>query len=110
MLKNNRQYVIAKHQIKSLKETLELSKSHSVEMDPRLFKAMIAGIESQIADIQSEVSEYENLENAKHLPCGMLNDIGQLLIKARIMRGYSHEQLAGRVGLKQQQIQKYCFH
>lgn len=107
MLKNSRQYVIAKRQLKSLKETLELSKSNSVEMDPRLFRAMIAGIESQIEDIQTEITEYENLEKAKHFSCGMLNDIGQLLVKARIARGYSQKELAGKIGLTQQQIQKY---
>lgn len=35
-----------------LQEALELSKKHPAEMDKRLYKAMIAGIESQINDVK----------------------------------------------------------
>lgn len=107
MIKNEKQHRVAKKQINKLQEALELSKNHPCKMSKEIYEAMLAGIESQIDDIQKEVDEYEKIISTKQLPCGTLSDIGEQLIKARIARGYTQAQLAEKIGVKQQQIQKY---
>ena len=107
MIKNRKQYLASKTQVDRLNDTLTLSRDHHVEMDSRIYEAMIAGIESQLQDIQQEIGEYEKLEQDKELPVGTLDSIGILLIKARIACEYTQKVLAERVGCKEQQIQKY---
>lgn len=58
MIQTHKQRRIANNQIAKLREALMLSKEYPGDMDERLYKAMIAGIESQIKDIQREVDEF----------------------------------------------------
>lgn len=107
MIKNAKQFGVSKQQIAKLQEALELSMKYPAEMDNRIYEAMIAGIESQIQDIQKEVDEYEKLQNTKEIPIDTFENVGQLLIKARIARGYTQKELAEKVGVKPQTIQQY---
>lgn len=107
MIKNARQYSGAKRQIGKLEEALDLSKKFPIEMDKKIYKAMIIGIESQIREIQNEIEEYEKLQKEKQIPSDTLNNMGSLLIKARIACQFSQKELAEKVGIAPQQIQKY---
>lgn len=107
MIKNERQLTAAKRQIAKLGEALSLSKERTCKMDPRIYEAMVAGIQSQIDDIKKEVQDYELIVSSQQIPSGTLSDIGKQLIKARIARGYTQNELAEKVGVKPQQIQKY---
>lgn len=64
---------------------------------------------SQRQDIQSTLESYEKAKTGDYSDfikrAG--NDIGALLIVARIIKGFSQKDLARRVGLKEQQIQRY---
>lgn len=107
MIKNAKQYLAAKSQAENLRRTLDLSRKHPVEMPQPVFEAMIAGIESQINDIEQEISDYEKLQETKRVPIASFDDMGRLLIQARITCGYSQRQLAEKAGLKEQVIQRY---
>ena len=64
---------------------------------------------SQLADLESELREYESLK-AGRFRLDDLNVVAVLpdvLIKARIAQGLSQKDLAQRIGLKEQQIQRY---
>ena len=53
--------------------------------------------------------EYESLKAGKFQwdSLSMVADLPSILIKARIARGLSQKDLAERIGLKEQQIQRY---
>ena len=64
---------------------------------------------SQLGDLERELREYESLK-AGGFELDQLNVVAELatvLIKARIAQGLSQKDLAERLGLKQQQIQRY---
>ena len=112
MIKNERQYRITKAQAKRFSQTLaDLQKrcSESEGIHPLIAKAQKDALRSQLADLEKELSEYESLK-AGNFHIGQLNVIDKLptaLIKARIARGLSQKDLAERLGLQEQQIQRY---
>ncbi|AMU86003.1 helix-turn-helix domain-containing protein [Dehalococcoides mccartyi] len=112
MIKNERQYKITKAQMERLQQSLTEIESSSVKeknIHPLLLKAELEGINSQITDLRSEIQEYEELR-AGHYAIPSLDTFAEfplVLIKARIAQGFTQKELAERLGLKEQQIQKY---
>ena len=66
-------------------------------------------LSSQLADLESELSEYESLKAGEFQldSLKVVADLPSILIKARIAQGLSQKELAERIGLKEQQIQRY---
>ena len=74
-----------------------------------LHKARGDALRGQLADLETELREYEALR-AGQFEFDQLKTITELpvaLIKARIARGLSQRDLADRLGIKEQQIQRY---
>lgn len=107
MIKNQRQYNVTKKQIEKLKTAIEVAHQTTVQMPAEIFNAMIAGIESQIEDMEQEIGEYEKLSQTRNLPIDDFSQIGPMLIQARIAKGLTQTELAEKCGLKSQQIQRY---
>jgi DNA-binding XRE family transcriptional regulator len=107
MIQNERQYNVTRKQIATLNEALVIARSDMQEMDPRLAEAMVAGFRSQIYDLEQEIQEYERLRRAAALRLTSVSELATVLIQARIARGLTQKELAERLRLKPQQIQKY---
>lgn len=112
MIKNERQYKITRAQAVRFSNALEnLRKGSDADngLPPLMAKAQEDAIGSQLADLESELREYESLKAGKFQwdSLSIVADLPSILIKARIARGLSQKDLAERVGLKEQQIQRY---
>lgn len=112
MIKNERQYRITKAQIEKFSDALaQLSTSVQSEpsVHPLLKKAEREAMESQIAELRAQLEEYEALKSGQHavLELDSLEALPRALIKARIAAGLTQKDLAERLGLKEQQIQRY---
>ena len=112
MIKNERQYRITKAQAVKLEQALaEWSRSSKSEenVHPLLLKAEQEGIDSQLDDLRAEIDEYEALKAGKYaIPAlDTFAEFPLFLIRARIAEGLTQKDLAERLGLKEQQIQKY---
>ncbi len=107
MIQNKRQYNVTKKQIETLSEGLKAAIQEKTDMDPRLYKAMVAGIRSQIDDLEHEVREFEELQSASRLHMKSSEDFARVLIQGRVARGLTQNELAKKLNLKPQQIQKY---
>lgn len=107
MIQNKRQYNVTKRQIAKLEDALGAAREIQGKMPPELYAAMVAGIESQIEDLRNELTEYEALHHAKTLNLHSIAGLPEILIQARIARGYTQEDLAKRLAIKPQQIQRY---
>ena len=109
MIKNERQYRITKAQVEGFARTLENLKQGPSVAHPLIAKAQEDAIRSQLAELEDQLQEYESLK-AGHFEPVQLNFIAQLpdvLIKARIARGLSQRDLAEKLHVKEQQIQRY---
>ena len=111
MIKNERQYRITKTQAGKFQDTLARLRVAPADprVHPKLQKAQIDALRSQLSDLLAEIEEYEALRDGKRqiLPINSLDDLPRALIQARIASGMSQEDLAQRLGLKEQQIQRY---
>lgn len=107
MIQNQRQYNVTKGQISRLRDALAAARRTSEKMDSRVYKAMIAGIESQIRELTEGIQEYEALAKTHSLSLCSVEELPDILIKSRVARGYTQKDLANRVNIKPQLIQKY---
>ena len=113
MIKNERQYRITKNQADRFSQTLANLKRRSRETGagahPLIAKAQADALRSQLSDLEEQLREYESLK-AGNFEIGDLNVVAELpttLVKARISQGLSQKDLAERLRLKEQQIQRY---
>lgn len=111
MIKNERQYRITKAQAAKFEHAIErlAARGPSKKIHPLLQKAEADGLRSQLADLRAEIKEYERLRGKKRstLELSSLDDIPRALIQARIAAGLSQKDLAARLHLKEQQVQRY---
>jgi ribosome-binding protein aMBF1 (putative translation factor) len=110
MIKNERQYRITKAQADKFEKAIEeMTMSPKREVHPVLRKAQLDALKSQLEDLQREIEEYETLRFGKRkvVVLGSLEELPKTLIQARIAAGLSQEDLAAKLGLKPQQIQRY---
>lgn len=107
MIKNKRQLIITKSQLNKLEEALHRSMKNKSAISPRIYNAMISGLKSQIQELKKEIIEYKNLLGSSCFIIHKLNELPLGLIRARIARNLTQEELAKKVCLKPQQIQRY---
>ena len=112
MITNERQYRITAAEVHRFQKTLErmqTSDVRHVNVHPRLVQAERDGLESQLQELRQELGEYEALKQGavSRITVDSFDGLGLGLIKARIASGLSQRALAERLGLKEQQIQRY---
>ncbi len=107
MIKNDRQYRIAKAQLEKFEQSLTETRQ-STERLP-IKKLQEDALKSQIEDLKKEIEEYESIwaSNQSIPELESFDEIPGALIKARLSQGLSQKQLADRLGLAEQQIQRY---
>ena len=113
MITNDRQYKITKGEAERFRvaianfDGLELLRQG---IDPAISEAQRASMKAQLAELEEDLSRYEGLRSSgggKRLFPARISEIGEKLIEGRIMQGLSQKALAERLGMKEQQIQRY---
>lgn len=106
MIYNERQYQSAHKQYEKLSESLNALKPSGMEW---LDSAQLNALESQILDIKSEIKEYELIKEGKvsYSECSGLSELPKALIFARIGSGLTQKELAEKLGIPTQQLQRY---
>jgi ribosome-binding protein aMBF1 (putative translation factor) len=109
MIANEVQRRVTQTAIREFEEALTRVDERNPELRPRLRRAMRAAIESQLVDLRQELSEYEALRagQVRMLELDSLAQIPEALIRARIAAGLSQKELARRLRLKEQQVQRW---
>ncbi|HEX3718679.1 MAG TPA: helix-turn-helix transcriptional regulator [Verrucomicrobiae bacterium] len=112
MITNDRQFRISKAQLGKLRDgatAFDLAEATARIGSQVLAKAELEALKSQIDEIAEDIREYEALRSGSVsvLKAEGLEELPRILIKARIARGLSQRDLAEKLGLKEQQIQRY---
>jgi transcriptional regulator with XRE-family HTH domain len=78
-------------------------------VDRRLHRATIAGMRSQLKDLRDELGEYEALREGKitRRVFHSFLEAPDALIEGRIARGFTQKQLGQKLGLPEQEVQRY---
>jgi ribosome-binding protein aMBF1 (putative translation factor) len=108
MIQNEREYRISKAQAEKFAQALVAFEASPPKGHPKMHKAYREAMQSQLDDLQVQLKAYEALKaGTKDLAISTLEGLSKVLIQARISAGLSQKELAGKLGLKEQQVQRY---
>jgi DNA-binding Xre family transcriptional regulator len=111
VITNERQYRITKSEARKFEQAIAVARGRepSPDVDPRIHQAMIESLESELAILRDDLERYEALKTGKvkNRRIQSLRELPVLLIEGRIAAGLTQRQLADRLGLPEQQIQRY---
>lgn len=108
MIKNERQYRITKAQAAKFAAALDAAVARE-NVDPQLRQLEEDALRSQLEELCQELDTYERLRSSWSIPIRLdsFEQFPRALVQARIAAGLSQKDLATRLGLKEQQIQRY---
>ncbi len=109
MITNEVQRRVTQAAIREFEEALARVDQDARDRPEWVRRGLREGMESQLADLHAELAEYEALRSGqvRELELRSLRELPEALIRARITAGLSQKALARRLGLKEQQIQRY---
>ncbi len=113
MILNERQYAITKAHLKKFQEAffeVDVYDISTANLNEQMRRQLhLDAINSQIETLEQEIKEYQKLKTGKitKLKLDSLAQLPEALIKARVIRDLTQEQLGELLGLKAQQIQRY---
>ena len=114
MIQNEHQYKVTRKWAKRFAqaiEELELVGDEAQDFHPRALKIQRDALQGQLDTLNDELREYETLK-AGGIPLDQnisasIETLPKALIRTRIAKGLTQKDLAERIGLKEQQIQRY---
>jgi HTH-type transcriptional regulator/antitoxin HigA len=108
MIYSDKQYSVSNGQLAKLRDALAAAKDRAPDQ-PWLKQAEIEALKSQIADIEAEVAEYDLLKSGQvsFSKTYALEELPHVLVQARIAFGMSQTDLAQKLNMKPQQVQRY---
>jgi|LakMenEpi03Aug12_release.lakeMendotaPanAssembly.Ray.scaffolds.fasta_scaffold124323_2 DNA-binding Xre family transcriptional regulator len=109
MIKNERQFKITKNQVRQFELILaQLTTEFQTSGDLKL-KMQIDALETDVSKLNAEINEFERLKSGavKVISANSFHDLPDVIIKARIARALTQKDLALKLGMKEQQIQRY---
>jgi ribosome-binding protein aMBF1 (putative translation factor) len=111
VITNERQYRITRAQLKRFDEAAKAqgARDPSPDVDPRIHAAMGDALRSEAEELRRQLHEYEQLRagEIKTRSLSSLTDLPRALIEARIAGHVTQKELADRLGLAEQQIQRW---
>jgi DNA-binding Xre family transcriptional regulator len=111
MITNERQYRITKAQLKKFDEARANQRERTADpdVDPRIHAAMDDALKSEADELRRQLREYERLRDGrvKHRTVRSLKELPRVLIEARIASRSTQKALARRLGVAEQQVQRW---
>ena len=109
MIQNERQYRITQTKLREFEQELAAIDHQDPTLHPRKIIGWTNSYNLTISKLKQEIAEYEQLKsgNISTFVLGSLNDLPTTLIKARIAAGMTQKELAEKIGVQEQQIQRY---
>jgi ribosome-binding protein aMBF1 (putative translation factor) len=106
MIENQRQYNLTKANLERFKITL----SNILKLDLAKLEVQVQrdAVQSEIEVLTEQLTAFENLQNGQtQVELKSLEGIAEKLIQARVARGFTQAELAAKLKMKPQQIQRY---
>ncbi len=109
MITNERQYRITKGWLERFTQAKAGVEEQSGTVQPRVAQALRDQYESQIEELSADLADYERLRGGEVtvLELDSLRELPDALIRARAAARLSQQELAARIGVKKQQVQRY---
>lgn len=108
MIKNEKQYKVSRKKLNDTLAEIEKVKSATGQNALRN-KLLLASLQHVKQELQIEISAYEALKNTSisFLKERLIEELPSLLIEYKIVSGLTQKEFAEKLGLKEQQLQRY---
>lgn len=108
MIFSDHQYKVSLAELEKLQKALDVALADA-ESENWIKAVQIDALRSQISDIEAEIAEYNSLKSGEtdFTKNFALEELPHVLVRARIAAGMSQSDLAQKLGMKPQQIQRY---
>lgn len=109
MIKNEREYKITKAQLRKFESALSDLDKRKGSRHALIEKAERDSVKSVLEELKSGIRKYEALKSGRRrfLKAKSFEKLSDVLIEARIALQLTQKELAERLGMKEQQIQRY---
>jgi DNA-binding transcriptional regulator YiaG len=111
VITNERQYRITKARLKRFDDDLAAhdARTPSADVDPRLHQAMRDALASEADELRAQLERYEQLRDGTITGRDLdsLRELPTALIEARIAANLTQRALADRLGIAEQQVQRW---
>ena len=107
MIQNRHQYQVTQNKLLDLERgSVELEKIKDT-LHPRQFLGRKNSLSKSIGTLQQEIEDYERLKQQQtSIKIGSIKELPLALIRARIAIGMTQKELAEKMGVKEQQVQR----
>jgi ribosome-binding protein aMBF1 (putative translation factor) len=107
MIQNEHQYKVTQGEINKLQQAIEtLLEQENIQ--PRQLAAIQNSFQNQIDRMQAQLNEYDDLKAGKiEITMSAIEDLPKVLIQKRIGMGMTQKELAAKLGIKEQMVQRY---
>lgn len=109
MIVSDRQYSVSQAELEKLRHSLEESSTKGEGAASWISDLHSDALREQIAEMTAEMAEYDLLKSGQIslTETSSLSELPRILVQARISQGLSQTDLAEKLGMKPQQIQRY---
>ncbi|MBA3831714.1 MAG: helix-turn-helix transcriptional regulator [Chthoniobacterales bacterium] len=111
MISNERQYRITRARLKDFESALSevAATGTSATVSSELLALQQEALSSQREELAAEIDEYERLRSGEQtiIEASSLAEFPRALIAGRVVRGLTQKQLGEKIGVKEQQIQRW---
>jgi HTH-type transcriptional regulator / antitoxin HipB len=107
MIQNEHQYEVTQGEIRKLEQVIETFLEQD-GLQSRQLAIMQHGFQSQIDRMLAELREYDELKAGRvKITMAVIEDLPRVLIQKRISLGMTQRELANKLGIKEQMVQRY---
>jgi hypothetical protein len=109
MIANDLQYRVTRTAAREFEEALARLDQTEGHRSPEMRALMRDAMESQLEDLRQQLADYDALRSGhiQVLELDSLAELPEALIRARIAAGLTQKALAKRLGMREQQVQRY---
>jgi HTH-type transcriptional regulator / antitoxin HipB len=109
MIQNERQYKITQTKLRDLEKDLAQLDPPDPSLHPRKILARRNSLNILITELRQEITEYQQLRSGQvtQFALNSIQELPIVMIKARIAAGLTQKDLAEKIGVQEQQIQRY---
>ena len=111
MITNQKQYRVTKAALGRFEQSVQHLKAQPLNgLHRRLRQAQIEAAQSEVKVLRDQLNDYERTRSGQQAPAvglEVLKEVPRALVQARIAAGLTQKELAQRLGLKEQQVQRY---
>lgn len=109
MIKNERQYKITRSKADEIRVAIsELEQAPLPDgLSPEMRELQVQALKGTLGDFEAELADFDALHDATLIEATGIEAFPTALIRARIARGLTQRQLADRLEIAEQSIQRY---